>query len=79
MWALAAIHLRRATSYMPDQADPYLALAAAYLNLGRYDLAADATQEAKRIDPENPQIKRLTTILDSRRAAESPSAAPNTA
>jgi tetratricopeptide (TPR) repeat protein len=79
MWALAAIHLRRATSYMPGQADPYLALAAAYLNLGRYDLAADATQEAKRIDPENPQIKRLTTILDSRRAAESPSAAPNTA
>jgi tetratricopeptide (TPR) repeat protein len=75
MWAMAAIHLRRAISYMPYQIDPYLALAAAYLNLRRYDLAASATEEARRIDPNNPQVKRLTAILDSRRAAESFSAA----
>jgi hypothetical protein len=74
MWAMAAIHLRRATSYMPHQIDPYLALAAAYLNLRRYDLAASATEEARRIDPNDPQVKRLTAILDSRRAAESSSA-----
>jgi tetratricopeptide (TPR) repeat protein len=75
MWAMAAIHLRRATSYMPHQIDPYLALAAAYLNLRRFDLAASATEEARRIDPNDPQVKRLTTILDNRRAAESSSAA----
>jgi tetratricopeptide (TPR) repeat protein len=79
MWAMAAIHLRRATSYMPHQIDPYLALAAAYLNLRRYDLAAGATQEARRIDPDNPQVERLTTILDSQRVAESSPAANNAA
>ena len=52
-----------------------LALAAAYLNLRRYDLAASATEEARRIDPNDPQVERLTAILDSRRAAESSSAA----
>jgi len=64
MWAMAAIHLRRATGHMPHQIDPYLALAAAYLYLKRYDLAADALQEARHIDSDNPQIERLTTVLD---------------
>jgi len=63
MWAMAAIHLKRATGHMPHQIDPYLALAAAYLNLERYDLAADALQEARHIDPSNPQVEHLTTIL----------------
>jgi tetratricopeptide (TPR) repeat protein len=77
MWAMAALHLRRATSYTPGQIDPYLALAAAYLNLGRYDLAAGAMQEARRIDPDHPQVERLAAMLDSRRAAEFSSAANN--
>ncbi len=64
MWAMAAIHLRRATSHMPHQIDPYLALAAAYLNLKRYDLAADALEEARRIAPNDPQVERLTTVLN---------------
>jgi tetratricopeptide (TPR) repeat protein len=79
MWAMAAIHLRRATSHMPHQMEPYLALVAAYLNLRRYDLAADATQEVRRIDPNSPQVERLTAILASQRAAESSPAANNTA
>lgn len=72
MWALAAIHLRRAVSYMPHQIDPHLALAVAYLNLKRYPLAAGALEHARRINPNHPQIEHLTRVLNSRRAAESP-------
>jgi tetratricopeptide (TPR) repeat protein len=75
MWAMAAIHLRRATSYMPHQIDPHLALATAYLNLKRYDLAASALDEARHIAPADLQVERLTTILNGRRTAESSSAA----
>jgi tetratricopeptide (TPR) repeat protein len=77
MWATAAIHLRRATGHMPHQIDPHLALATAYLNLKRYDLAANALDEARRIEPNDPQVERLTTILSNQRAAESSSAANN--
>jgi tetratricopeptide (TPR) repeat protein len=64
MWAMAAIHLRRATGHIPHQIDPYLALAAAYLNLKRYDLAADALEEGERIAPGDPQVERLRTVLN---------------
>ena len=79
MWATAAIHLRRATGHMPHQTDPYLALAAAYLNLTRYDLAVNALEEARRISPNDPQVEHLATILMGRRAAESPPASDSPA
>ncbi len=79
MWALAAIHLRRATSQMPHVVDPHLALAVAYLNLRRYDLAESALQEARRINPDEPQVERLEMMLTSRRGVESPSALNTTA
>lgn len=63
MWAMAAIHLRRATGRMPHQIEPYLALAATYLNLKRYSLATDALEEARRIAPDDPQVERLATVL----------------
>jgi len=69
MWALAAIHLRRAAGLMPHQIDAHLALAVAYLNLRRYDLAAAALDEARRISPNDPQVEQLTGVLNSRRAA----------
>lgn len=72
MWALAAVHLRRAVSYMPYQIEPHLALAVTYLNLKRYPLAAGALEHARRINPNHPQIEHLTSALNSRRAAESP-------
>lgn len=72
MWALAAIHLRRAVGQMPHQIDCHLALSAAYLNLERYELASSALEEARRIDPDHAQVKDLTTALIRRRAAESP-------
>ncbi|GAB4548576.1 MAG: hypothetical protein Kow0063_43520 [Anaerolineae bacterium] len=72
MWALAAIHLRRAVSYMPHQIDPYLALTVAYLNLKRYHLADSALQEARRINPHHPQVEHLAGVLDNHRAAKNP-------
>jgi hypothetical protein len=71
MWAMAAIHLRKAAALMPHQTDPHLALSAAYLNLKRYELAASALEEARRINPSDPQIEHLAVALTSRQAAES--------
>jgi tetratricopeptide (TPR) repeat protein len=79
MWALAAIHLRRATSQMPHVVDPHVALAVAYLNLRRYDLAESALEEARRINPDEPQVERLEVMLTSWRDAESPSPRNTTA
>jgi tetratricopeptide (TPR) repeat protein len=72
MWAMVAIHLRKATSQMPHAVDPNLALAVAYVNLRRYDLAESALEEAKHIDPGEPQIERLEMMLASRLDAENP-------
>jgi cytochrome c-type biogenesis protein CcmH/NrfG len=55
--------------------DPHLALAVAYVNLRRYDLAESALEEARRINPDEPQIERLELMLANQRDAESPSAA----
>jgi hypothetical protein len=71
MWGLAAIHLRRAVGQMPHQIDCHLALSVAYLNLKRYELAASALEEARRINPNHSQVEHLTTVLISRHAPES--------
>jgi len=67
MWATAVIHLRRAASWLPDWIDCHLELAVAYIRLKRYDLAAKALAEARRISPDDPQIEELTALLDSLR------------
>jgi tetratricopeptide (TPR) repeat protein len=72
MWAMAAIHLRRAVSWLPEEIDGHLELAAAYIGLKRYDLAAKALAEARRISPDDPQVEELTALLDSLRSADSP-------
>jgi tetratricopeptide (TPR) repeat protein len=68
MWALAAIHLRRAVSQIPHEhaLDCHLALSMAYLNLKRYVWAASALEEARRIDPGDPRVQYLTDVLASR-------------
>jgi tetratricopeptide (TPR) repeat protein len=73
MWAMAAIHLRRAVGQMPRQIDCHLELSVAYFNLNRYELAANALEEARHINPNDPQVEHLTTVLSSRCAAESKS------
>jgi tetratricopeptide (TPR) repeat protein len=72
MWAMAAIHLRRAVSWLPEWIDGHLELAAAYIGLKRYDLATKALAEARRISPDDPQVEELTALLDSLRPADSP-------
>jgi tetratricopeptide (TPR) repeat protein len=70
MWAMAVIHLRRAASWLPDWIDSHLELAAAYLGLKRYDLAAKALAEARRLSADDPRIEELTALLDSLRSAD---------
>jgi tetratricopeptide (TPR) repeat protein len=72
MWATAVIHLRRAVSWLPDWIDCRLELAAAYIGLKRYDLAANTLAEARRIGPDDPRVEELTALLDSLRSADSP-------
>lgn len=75
MWALAAIHLRRAVSQIPHEhaLDCHLALSMAYLNLKRYELAASALEEARNISSDDPRVQHLSSVLMSRRAAASSS------
>jgi cytochrome c-type biogenesis protein CcmH/NrfG len=54
---------------MSDQMDPHLMLTVTYINLKRYDLADQALARARRISPGDPQIEKLTALLDRRRAA----------
>ena len=72
MWAMAAIHLRRAVAWLPDWIDGHLELAVAYIYLKRYELAAKALAEARRISPDDPQVEKLTALLDNLRPANSP-------
>jgi len=72
MWALAALHIRRAVASMPDRMDGRAALTLTYLRLKRYDLAARALAEARRISPGDPQVEELQTLLDDLRSADNP-------
>jgi len=68
MWAMAAIHLRRAVALTPNQLDCRMALAVAYTNLKRYDLAAQSLAEARRISPGNARVEKLQALLDEMRS-----------
>lgn len=63
MWALAAIHLRRAAAMLPDGLAPRLALVVAYLKIQRSDLAARTLNEARALAPGDPRIAELATML----------------
>jgi cytochrome c-type biogenesis protein CcmH/NrfG len=66
---MAVIHLGRAASWLPDWIDGHLELAVAYIHLKRYDLAAKALAEARRISPDDSRVEELTALLDSLRSA----------
>lgn len=72
MWAMAAIHLRRAVAWLPGQIDCHLELAVAYTYLKRYDLAAEALAAARRINPDDPRVEELAALLGSLCPADSP-------
>jgi tetratricopeptide (TPR) repeat protein len=73
MWAMAAAHLRRAINLVPERPDCHRALAAAYIRLKRYDLAAQELAEAKHISPGDPRVAQLEALLGELRAAGSSS------
>jgi tetratricopeptide (TPR) repeat protein len=67
MWAMAAIHLRRAAARMSHDIAPLLMLTAVYMNLKRYDLAEKTLAQARRMDPADPQLERLGAALTERK------------
>jgi tetratricopeptide (TPR) repeat protein len=67
MWAMAAIHLRRAVARMSYDTAPVLMLTAVYMNLKRYDLAEKALAQARSMDPADPQVEKLAATLAERK------------
>ena len=65
MWAMAAIHLRRAVSLVPARLDSRLALIVAYTNLKRYDLVTRELAVAERISPGDSRVEELRELVDS--------------
>lgn len=59
MWALAAIHLRRATGWATNNAGAYISLAEACLHIGEPALAEAQLAEAQRIRPDHPALAEL--------------------
>ncbi len=68
MWTQAVIHYRRATAEAPRMVAYHLALAAAYVQLKRYERALAALQEAQRIEPENRDVRQLAAEIAQKRA-----------
>ncbi len=66
MWALAALYFRRATAHRPLHLAGFLALAAATIHLGELPLALQALADARRIDPDAPQIAELESLLEEK-------------
>ena len=71
MWALAAIHYRRAAATVRNQTTAHLALAAACIKLHEYDLAASTLAEARVMLPNDPKIAQLEHLLEQQRQRSS--------
>ena len=67
MWGLAIIHYRRAIGRKSDMAVYHLALAVAYANIRRYDLAEASLNSAEKLDPDAPEIWHLRKKLNARK------------
>ena len=68
MWALAALYFRRATARLPYHLAGFLALAVATIHLEELTLASQALEDARRIDPDAPQVAELEALLEEKRA-----------
>lgn len=71
LWALAALHFRRAAALLPYQTDAYVSLAQACVHLKEYDLARHALEEARRINPQEKQIAEVLALLEQQQAGAS--------
>ncbi len=63
MWALAAVHFRRATGSAPGSVAYHLALATAYAHLHRFERARSVLRGAERLEPENAQVRELADLV----------------
>ncbi|HNT75812.1 MAG TPA: hypothetical protein PKH77_12425 [Anaerolineae bacterium] len=66
LWALAALHFRRAAAMLPYQIDGHVALALACIHLKEYELARYALEEVRRINPQAQQLAELLALLDQK-------------
>jgi tetratricopeptide (TPR) repeat protein len=66
MWALAAIHFRRATGNAPGVVAYQLALATAYIHLNRLERARSVLRGAERLAPDHPDVRELADLLNSK-------------
>jgi Tfp pilus assembly protein PilF len=69
MWALAALHLRRALG-LNKRLETTLMLVMAYINLEEYDLAEDALTVARQLGPDVPQVTEMMALLKERAGQE---------
>ena len=65
MWARAEAHWAKAVALSPGHPDYRLALASAYINLGKPEKAVEHLEEARRIEPENPRIAEVLKLATS--------------
>jgi Flp pilus assembly protein TadD len=65
MWGAALIHLRRAVVRNPTDLTYRLALAVAYINLARYELAQQEIDEIKALAPHSDEVRRLESRLST--------------
>ena len=63
MWAMSAIHYRQAAGLQPQRLDLHLALSVAYARIKRYDRSAQSLEEARQIEPNDPRIEEMHTLL----------------
>jgi len=59
MWGKAVIHFRRAAAKHPTNVGYWFALAVAYLNIRRPELAANALDEAEKVEPISAELRKL--------------------
>lgn len=67
LWGLAVIHYRRAVARQERNAVYHLALAIAYQNISRPDLAKKSLDAAEKIDPDSPEIWQVRQKLNTGR------------
>jgi tetratricopeptide (TPR) repeat protein len=68
MWALAAVHFRRATAGSPGTVAYHLALATAYAKLKRYERAQSVLSGAQKLAPDNLDVRELSDLIAAARA-----------
>lgn len=68
MWAMAAIHFRRATYQMSENINCHLALITTYLNLKMYDKIDEPLAKARSLNPDDPMLKKLIKEIKKRRS-----------